>query len=404
MNTATGSTALSGKNQDQLFDVSRKGYDQQQVDDHLAQLAVAAQETETRLHALEAELRDSIRDVAALERRVDSETQRAEALEREVEAARENEDAVRLMLQEASKTRTAMITESEEAARAVLREADAQAEEILQKAHDTRAAMEREAAEHQDALRAFADKRAADLDARLRLSEDRLRLMSSLYDELKSTLQLVATTSIDELIEAQKVLEPLELDDQDPRAIDVAGTPRSHAQSDEDPQDAVASGAVAPTSEDIVAPGHETDVPTATSGSAAQGALEQASPSDSAETDRPEPVPDVEWSDADGTERGTSGSPSTPGDHDAILAGPDPGTIEPAPSQPEDTTDDATRLAVEEAPTEPAPSVPEGTADEARTQLDDEDETHDSRLPHLGDVLVKEAHDMAKSLRKSFTS
>lgn len=196
------------------FSISRKGYDRTEVDEHLSSLESQLAEQISRVEELEAtvrsleeseaELRDADVAIGELRREVTSYRQRISELEEELVAARDQEDAVRLMLAEAKKTRDRMIADGTELLADSSRQAQEEAARIIEQALD-KAVTIKEAA--RDDARAVED--------RARLETERLQLMYEIYRELEATLQLVATTSIDDLLEARKALEQLDLDSGD---------------------------------------------------------------------------------------------------------------------------------------------------------------------------------------------
>lgn len=189
-----------------------------------------------------------------LEAVADRETETARELvtRRELRATVENqlfevrEEASRLMLVEASGARDAMLAEAEESLEASRLDAEREAGRITKTASDQANNLLAEARREADAImddgrerlgayEAEVADRVADLDTERQDLAYQLSAMAAIYDDLQATLQLVAETSIKELVEAKSSLAQL-----DPSA---GNTPRRRSRekqpsSDADPNSA----------------------------------------------------------------------------------------------------------------------------------------------------------------------
>jgi len=125
------------------------------------------------------------------------------------------------MLDEATREAGARVAEAEELLEASRIEAERKADKINNQAFDqareTLSEAERESAaivdtgrEQLGVLEAEAAERVADLDTEHRELTQRLSTMETVYNELRGTLQLVAETSVKELVETQESLKQLE--------------------------------------------------------------------------------------------------------------------------------------------------------------------------------------------------
>ena len=176
--------------------------------------------SEEHIAKLEGELREAADGEAETAQRLDSEHKRRAALDQQLYEARE--EAARLMLEEASQTRTAVVAEAEELLEAARVEAEGEADQVIKHASDKADEMvalaRREGMAIVDAgrkeVRALKDDAArqmADLATENRELTHRLGVMETMYDELVATLKLVAEISTEELVETQDSLEQLDL-------------------------------------------------------------------------------------------------------------------------------------------------------------------------------------------------
>lgn len=168
---------------------------------------------------LKGELKAAVDQEAETAQRLDSERQRRAALDQQLHEAREK--AIRLMFDEASQTRTAMVAEADELLEAARVEANRKADQVTKqasaKADEVVAIARRKAMAIVDAGRAevtalVADAPGgmADLDTEQRELTHRLGVMETIHDELVATLKLVAEVSVEELVETQHSLKKLD--------------------------------------------------------------------------------------------------------------------------------------------------------------------------------------------------
>ena len=190
-----------------------------EVDGDLYELHQQVVASEEHIANFEGELKGAADQEAETAQILDSERKRRAALDQQLYEAREQ--AARLMLDEASQTRSARRAEAEELLQATRVQAEREAGRVTKRAFDKANEMlaeaKREATtivdagrEELSALEADAAQRLADLDAEHRDLTQRLSVMETLYNELRETLQLVAETSVKELAEAQESLHQLD--------------------------------------------------------------------------------------------------------------------------------------------------------------------------------------------------
>ncbi len=176
--------------------------------------------SEEHIAKLEGELRGAVDGEAETAQRLDSEHKRRAALDQQLYEARE--EAARLILEEASQTRTAVVAEAEELLEAARVEAEGEADQVIKHASDKADEMvalaRREGMAIVDAgrdevgaLKDYAARQMADLATENRELTHRLGVMETMYDELVATLKLVAEISTEELVETQDSLEQLDL-------------------------------------------------------------------------------------------------------------------------------------------------------------------------------------------------
>jgi hypothetical protein len=202
--------------------------------------------SEEHIAKLEGELREAADGEAETAQRLDSEHKRRAALDQQLYEARE--EAARLMLEEASQTRAAVVAEAEELLEAARVEAEGEADQVIKHASDKAdkkvALARREGMAIVDAgrkeVRALKDDAArqmADLATENRELTHRLGVMETMYDELVATLKLVAEISTEELVETQDSLHQL-----DPAATQV---PPSESTADQSTDSGAEEGSVA---------------------------------------------------------------------------------------------------------------------------------------------------------------
>ncbi len=196
-----------------------EGFDPSEVDESLNKIHQRVAASEERIANLERELGKAADEEAETARQLDTERKRRAALDQQLHDARG--EATRLSLDEASQTRNAMAAEAEALLETSRIEAEREASKITKQTFDQAKKMLAEAKregmaivdagrEKLNALEADAAQRIAALDAEHRELTHRLRVMETLYNELRETLQLVAETSVKELAEAQESLEQLD--------------------------------------------------------------------------------------------------------------------------------------------------------------------------------------------------
>jgi vacuolar-type H+-ATPase subunit H len=209
--------------------------------DELHQQVAAAEE---HIAKLLSELEKAADQEADTARQLDTEQTQRAVLDAQLHEART--EAARLMFDEATQTRNAMVAEAEEYLQASRIEAEreasritkqtfGQAKEMLADAKREGAAIVDAGQEKLRALEADAADRVAALDTEHRELTQRLRVMETLYTELQETLQLVAETSVKELAETQQSLKQLDPVETQPPPTEPTGeqtTPGSAPQDD----------------------------------------------------------------------------------------------------------------------------------------------------------------------------
>jgi uncharacterized phage infection (PIP) family protein YhgE len=224
--------------------VIHEGSDPSEVDEGLNELQQQVAASEEHIAKLLSELKEAADQEADTAHQLDTERIRRAALDQQLNEART--EAARLMLDEASQTRNAMVAEAEELLEASRIEAERDATRITKQTFDQAKEMlaeaKREAAaivdagrEKLKALEADVAERVAALDAEHRELTQRLGVMETLYSELQETLQLVAETSVKELADTQeslKQLDPVETQPPPTEPTDEQTTPGSPAPDD----------------------------------------------------------------------------------------------------------------------------------------------------------------------------
>jgi chromosome segregation ATPase len=190
-----------------------------EVDENLDELHEQVAASEEHIAKLLSELKEAADQEADTAHQLDTERIRRAGLDQQLNEVRE--EAARLMLDEASQTRNAMVAEAEELLETSRIEAEREASKITKQTFDQAKEMlaeaRREAAaivdagrEKLEALEDDAAGRVAALDAEHRELAQRLGVMGTLYNELQETLQLVAETSVEQLAETQESLKQLD--------------------------------------------------------------------------------------------------------------------------------------------------------------------------------------------------
>ena len=168
-----------------------------EVDEKRDELRQQVAVSEERIAKLQGELEGAADQEAETAQRFDRERKRRVALDRQLNEARE--EASSLMLDEASRTRSAMLAEAGESLQTSRVEAEREAGQIakqaFEKAKEMVAAARRESLAIVDAgrvevaaLEAEAARRIADLDTERQDLAYELKVMTNLYDELQAIL------------------------------------------------------------------------------------------------------------------------------------------------------------------------------------------------------------------------
>jgi chromosome segregation ATPase len=218
--------------------------DPSEADEDLSDRHQQVAAAEGHIAKLLSELEEAAEQEADTARQLDTERIRRAALDQQLYEVRT--EAARLMLDEATQIRNAMVAEAEalletsrieaerEASRITKQTFD-QAKEMLAEARREGAAIVDAGQEKLSALEGDAAERVAALNAEHRELTQRLRVMETLYSELQETLQLVAETSVKELAETQeslKQLDPVETQKPPTEPTDEQTTPDSAPQDD----------------------------------------------------------------------------------------------------------------------------------------------------------------------------
>jgi chromosome segregation ATPase len=196
--------------------------DPSQVDEDLDELHRQVAAAEEHVTKLQRELKEATYEEAETAHQLDTERIRRAALDQQLHQVRT--EAARLMLDEATQTRNAIVAEAQEHLETSRIEAEREASKITKQTFDQAKEMPAEARhegaaivdagqEKLKALEADAAQRVAALETEHRELTQRLRVMETLYNELQETLQLVAETSVEQLAETQaslKQLDPVE--------------------------------------------------------------------------------------------------------------------------------------------------------------------------------------------------
>ena len=196
-----------------------EGSDPSEVDESLNDLHQQVAPSEERIADLERELGEAADEEAETARQLDTERKRRAALDQQLHDVRE--EAARLSLDEATRTRNAMVAEAEalletsriEAEREtskITKQTFDQAKEMLAEARREGVAIVEAGREKLSALEADAAQRIDALDAEHQDLTHRLGTLETKCDELRATLKLVAEISTDQLVETQESLKQLD--------------------------------------------------------------------------------------------------------------------------------------------------------------------------------------------------
>lgn len=214
-----GGDSLADLSNGAALSLVQKDSDPSEVDDGLNQLHQQVAVSEERIAELERELEEAADQEAATARQLDTERQARAALDQQLRETRE--EATRLKLEEANRTRTAAVTEAEELLRTSRIEAEREASKITKQTFNQAKGLLAEAKREGDAIlddgrerlnamEAETADRVAELDAERQDVAFQLDVMAALYDELQTTLKLVAETSLKELAEARSAMAQLD--------------------------------------------------------------------------------------------------------------------------------------------------------------------------------------------------
>jgi cell division septum initiation protein DivIVA len=193
--------------------------DSHQSDEDFDELGDGLIASEERIATLQGEFEAVAEQETETARELDTRRELRATVERQLFEVRK--EAARLMLVEASRTRGAMLAEAEESLEASRLDAEREAGRITKtasdQAHNLLAEARRDAdailddgRERLSALEAEIADRVADLDKERQDLAHQLSTMATIYDNLQATLQLVAETSIKELVAAKSSLAQLD--------------------------------------------------------------------------------------------------------------------------------------------------------------------------------------------------
>jgi hypothetical protein len=187
-------------------------------DESLSELRQQIAATEARISDLERNLTGVTKQEVETARQLETRRTRRTALDRQLGDERKEE--ARLRLEESIAAQTAVLVDAENEASQITKQAREEADEILADSRRENAAIVEAGRERLAVLEEDAARRAVELDAEYQARSEELRIMETLYDELQSTLKLVAETSIKRLVDTQSSLAQL---DPSEREQSVAG-------------------------------------------------------------------------------------------------------------------------------------------------------------------------------------
>jgi cell division septum initiation protein DivIVA len=210
---------LSDSPQEISLGLVAENADSHQSDEDFDELGDGLIASEERIATLQGELEAVAEQETEMARELDTRRELRATVERQLFEVRK--EAARLMLIEASRTRGAMLAEAEESLEASRLDAEREAGRIIKtasdQAHNLLAEARRDAdailddgRERLSALEAEIADRVADLDTERQDLAHQLSTMATIYDNLQATLQLVAETSIKELVAAKSSLAQLD--------------------------------------------------------------------------------------------------------------------------------------------------------------------------------------------------
>jgi hypothetical protein len=178
-----------------------EGFEQNNGEESLGDIHQLIAATEARIVDLERDLTGVTEQEAETARQLETRRARRTVLDRQLGDERKKE--ARLRLEESIAAQTAVLVDAENEASQITKQAREEADEILAESKRESAAIVGAGRERLGALEEDAARRAVELDAEHQARSDELRIMETLYDELQSTLKLVAETSIKRLVDTQ---------------------------------------------------------------------------------------------------------------------------------------------------------------------------------------------------------
>ena len=163
--------------------------------------------SEERISSFEDELRGVMEQEIETARQLETRRTRRSAVQRQL--WEEQEEQGRLKLEAATAAREAMLVDAEREAAEVTSEAVDQGDALIAEAKREGAAIVEMGRERLETLEEDATRRAVELDTEHRALSTELDVMRTLYDELQSTLKLVAENSFKELVAAKSSMAQL---------------------------------------------------------------------------------------------------------------------------------------------------------------------------------------------------
>jgi DNA repair exonuclease SbcCD ATPase subunit len=200
------------------------GFELNDGDESLSEIRQQIKATEARISDLERDLTGVTKQEAEMARQLETRRTRRTALDRQL--GEERKEEARLRLEESIAAQTAVLVDAENEASQITKQARQEADEILADSRRESAAIVEAGRERLAVLEEDAARLAVELDAEHHARSEELRIMETLYDELQSTLKLVAETSIKRLVDTQSSLaqlDPTEREHQRPAVSDIEG-------------------------------------------------------------------------------------------------------------------------------------------------------------------------------------
>jgi len=178
------------------------------ADEHDAELREEIAGFEGRISNLEHELRGVTEQEMETARQLETRRTRRSALQRQLWEERDEEG--RLKLEAATAAREAMLVDAEREAAGITSQAADQGDDLIAEAKREGAAIVEIGRERLETLEEDAARRAVELDTEHRALSMELEVMRTLYDELQSTLKLVAENLFNELVAAKSSMAELD--------------------------------------------------------------------------------------------------------------------------------------------------------------------------------------------------